>query len=48
MQEEDQDNEMDTFLRYSQAKLHLLKINEYIGKILNMEDELKRNTKEKN
>lgn len=48
MQEEDQDNEMDTFLRYSQAKLHLLKINEYIGKILNMEDELKQNTKEKN
>jgi transcriptional regulator with XRE-family HTH domain len=48
MQEEDHDNEIDKLLGYSQAKLHLLKINEYIGKILDMEDELKRNTKEKN
>jgi len=46
MQEEDQDNEIDKFLRFSQAKLHLLKINEYIGKILDMENELKRNTEE--
>lgn len=48
MQEEDHDNEIDKLLRFSQAKLHLLKINEYIGKILDMEDELKQNTKEKN
>lgn len=45
---EDHDNEIDSLIGYSQAKLHLLKINEYIGKILDMEDELKRNTKEEN
>ena len=45
---EDHDNEIDSLIGYSQAKLHLLKINEYIGKFLDMEDELKRNTKEKN
>ena len=48
MQEEDKDNKFDKLIGYSQAKLNLLKINEYIGKILDMEDELKQNTKEKN
>ena len=48
MQKEDHDNEFDKLIGYSQAELNLLKINEYIGKILDMGDELKQNTKEKN
>ena len=42
MKEEDHDNEIDKLLGYSHAKQNLLKINEYIGKFLDMEDELKR------
>ncbi len=48
MKEEDNDAFFDKLIGYKQAKLHLLKINEYIGKLLDMEDEIKqKNKKEK-
>ena len=44
---EDGDDLFDRLIYYSNAKKHLLDINEYIGKLLDMEETLKQNSEEK-
>ena len=48
IKEEDEDAFFDRLIHYSQAKKHLLDINEYIGKLLDMEETLKQNSEDKN
>ena len=47
MKEEDEDAFFDRLIHYRQAKKHLLDINEYIGKLLDMEEEIKQNSEDK-
>lgn len=45
--EEDHSDVIDRLIYYSKAKKHLLDINEYIGKLLDMEETLKQNSEKK-
>ncbi len=47
MKEEDEEMFFDRLIRYPKAKKHLLDINGYIGKLLDMEEKFKQNSEEK-